>query len=245
LWMGEDIGVNRNRGFDDKMNPPAQQTPKPRLANSLILVYGGTFDPVHNGHLAIARVARDYLGCPVRLMPAAVPPHRPTPVAGFDDRLRMLELAVADEPGFSVDRRELEQEGPSYTVQTLRQLRLETGSQTPLALLLGADSFLGLPQWREWRALPGLAHLVVAERAESILDVALPDTLAEVMAGRWADHPGELQQTPAGRVLRLRQPLAPVSASEIRQRLADRTYRDEGLPPAVADYIRARALYLH
>jgi len=209
------------------------------------LLYGGTFDPVHNGHLAIARAARDKLGCPVHLMPAADPPHRPAPGACANDRLKMLELAIAGEPGLGVERRELDLPGPSYTVETLRQLRRDIGAEAPVALLLGADSFLSLPQWQEWRALFDLAHLVVAERPERHLDAGLPAPLRAMLAGRWVDKPGELQRTPAGRVLRLHQPLNPVSASEIRQRLADKTQWDELLPPAVADHIRQRGLYRH
>jgi len=209
------------------------------------LLYGGTFDPVHHGHLAIARAARDRLDCQVHLMPAADPPHRPAPGASADDRVRMLELAIADEPGFSVDRRELDRSGPSFTVETLRELRREIGSTPSVALLIGADSFLSLPQWQEWQAVFELAHLVIAERAESVLDAPLPEPLAGAVAGRWADQPGELQQPPAGRVLRLHQPLFPISASEIRQRLAERMQWDDLLPPAVAEYIRQRGLYLH
>jgi len=209
------------------------------------LLYGGTFDPVHHGHLAIARAARDRLDCAVRLMPAADPPHRPAPGASAEDRVRMLELAIADEPGFSVDRRELDRSGPSFTVETLRELRREIGSTPSVALLIGADSFLSLPQWQEWRALFGLAHLVIAERPDHRLDAALPEQLAEAVAGRWADHPSELQQIPAGRVLRLHQSLFPISASEIRRRLAERAQWDELLPPRVAGYIRERGLYQH
>jgi len=209
------------------------------------LLYGGTFDPVHHGHLAIARAARDRLDCQVRLMPAADPPHRPAPGASADERVRMLELAIAGEPGFSVDRRELDRSGPSFTVDTLRELRREIGSGLPIALLIGADSFLSLPQWQEWRALLDLAHLVVAERPDNSLDAALPELLAEAVAGCWVDHPDRLHSAPAGRVLRLHQPLFPISASEIRQRLADRAQWDELLPPAVAEYIRQRGLYLH
>jgi len=212
---------------------------------ALWLLYGGTFDPVHHGHLAIAHAARERLGCQVRWMPAADPPHRPAPGASAEERVRMLELAIAGEPGFSVDRRELERSGPSYTVETLRQLRRKVGAQSAVALLIGADNFLGLPQWREWQALLGLAHLVVAERPGSGLDAALPEVLDKAIAGRWADDPDELRNAPAGRVLRLEQPLYPVSASQIRQRLAGHAQWQELLPAAVAGYIRQRGLYQH
>src|SRR5690606_4964519 len=119
---------------------------------TLIALYGGTFDPVHNGHLAIARTAATALGCRVRLMPAADPPHRPPPGASAHQRASMLDLAVEGDDLLCVDRREMQRDGPSYTVQTLRDLRAAE-PDTPVALLVGADSFLGLPAWREWEAL--------------------------------------------------------------------------------------------
>ncbi|MET0718340.1 MAG: nicotinate-nicotinamide nucleotide adenylyltransferase, partial [Pseudoxanthomonas sp.] len=97
----------------------------------LKLFYGGTFDPVHNGHLAIARAARDELDCTVRLMPAADPPHRAPPGADARQRAEMLDLAVIDERGLQVDRRELLRDGPSYTIATLRELRGEYGPLAP------------------------------------------------------------------------------------------------------------------
>jgi len=209
----------------------------------LLLLYGGTFDPVHNGHLAVARAARDRLRCWVHLMPAADPPHRSAPGASASERVQMLERAVQDEPGLVVDRRELERPGPSYTVDTLRELREQVGRQMPLALLLGSDSFLSLPGWHDWQALFGLAHLVVAERAGASLDSQLPETLAQTIAGRWSNAADVLQRSPAGRVLRLQQPLVPVSASDVRQRLATGTEWTELLPPTVAAYIREHGLY--
>jgi len=208
------------------------------------LLYGGTFDPVHNGHLAIARVARDVLDCQVHLMPAADPPHRSAPGADAQARVRMLELALGNEPGLCVDRRELARAGTSYTVETLRQVRAEVGTQQPVALLLGADSFLSLPQWREWRELFALAHLVIAERPQSQLDVDMPEALRRVLTGRWVLNAAALQMAPCGHVLRLNQPLFPVSASDIRQRLADKAQWEELLPAAVAGYIREHRLYL-
>jgi nicotinate-nucleotide adenylyltransferase len=210
---------------------------------SLQVHYGGTFDPVHNGHLAIARAARDALQSPVAMMPAADPPHRPAPGASGEQRAEMLELAVRDEPGLWVDRRELRRGGPSYSIDTLRELRAEWGLDTPIVLVLGADSFHGLPTWREWRALFTLAHLVVAERAESPLDGALPALLADDLSGRWTDVPEVLLQSPAGHVLRLRQPLHMESASTIRRQVAAGAPWRHAVPEAVADYIQQRGLY--
>jgi len=202
------------------------------------LIYGGTFDPVHHGHLAIARAVRERLDCPVALLPAADPPHRPPPGASAAARAQMLALAIQGEPGLSLDQRELHRDGPSYTVDTLRALRREQ----PLVLVLGADSFLSLPQWREWQALFTLAHLLIAERQHCDL-AALPDALTQATATRWTQDAAHLRATPAGRILRLEQPLHPASATEVRRRLASGADWAALLPAAVAAHIRAQRLY--
>lgn len=210
---------------------------------SLRLSYGGTFDPVHAGHLAIARAARDALDCDVWLMPAADPPHRATPGADAAQRTEMLRLAISGEPGLRLDLRELRREGRSYTVDTLRELRAALGADAPLGLLVGADSLLGLPTWREWRVLFGLAHFVVADRPGSGLDEALPPALAEAVQGRWTDDGDALRTSPAGRLFRLRQPLHAGSATEIRRRIAVGEPWDARVAAPVAAYIRAHGLY--
>ncbi|WP_152413225.1 nicotinate-nicotinamide nucleotide adenylyltransferase, partial [Xanthomonas graminis] len=131
--------------------------PGPR-SRQLHLIYGGTFDPIHNGHLAIARAARDAFAVPVRLMPAADPPHRQAPGADARQRCEMLALAIAGEAGLLLDRHELQralaQPGvASYSIDTVRELRAELGAAAPLALLIGADSLVGFNGWREWRSL--------------------------------------------------------------------------------------------
>ena len=209
----------------------------------LELFYGGTFDPVHNGHLAIARAARDELGCEVRLMPAADPPHRAPPGADATQRAQMLDLAVADQPGLRVDRRELLRQGRSYTVDTLRELRQAQGGRQPVALLIGADSFVGLPSWREWRQLFDLTHLVIAPRPGTPLDGELPAELAAVVQGRWAEAPEMLKSEPAGRLYLLDQPLQPESASDIRRRIVAGEPWQDLVAPAVARFIAANGLY--
>lgn len=212
-------------------------------AAPLLLVYGGTFDPVHHGHLAIAREARDALGVPVQFMPAADPPHRPPTGADASQRAAMLALALADEPDFHIDLRELRRDGPSYSVESLREMRRDIGATTPVALLVGADSLLGLPTWREWRALLGLTHFVVADRTGSALDRRLPPELAEALEGRWSDTPDALRAEPAGRVLRLGQTLHPGSATRVRTEIAARGAWRDLVPAAVADYIVRHRLY--
>lgn len=225
--------------------------PGPRAGRpdpDLLLIYGGTFDPVHNGHLAIARCARDELHVPVRLMPAADPPHRPPPGADARQRTRMLELAVAAEPGLQVDRRELRRAArqpglPSWTVDTLREIRGEIGVVAPVALLMGADSLLGLPTWHEWEHLLDLAHFVIAERPGNALDGQLPEVLAARLRGAWADDAACLRERPAGRVWRLHQPLHAESATAVRGLIAGGGDWRGLVPDAVAAYITAHGLY--
>lgn len=215
----------------------------PATDSSLRLFYGGTFDPVHHGHLAIARAARDALDCDVWLMPAADPPHRPAPGADAAQRADMLALAVAGEPRLGVDPRELQREGRSYTVETLRDMREAFGCDAPVALLIGADSLLGLPGWHQWQALFGLAHLVVADRPGIALDRPFPEPLAQAVRDRWVEDSRLLQDTPAGLMFRLRQPLHPGSATGVRQCIAAGGDWAELVPGPVARYIRRQGLY--
>ena len=209
---------------------------------SLRLLYGGTFDPVHTGHLALARSARDALAANLHFLPAADPPHRGQTGASGEQRAAMLALAIAGERGFSLDRRELARPGPSYTVDTLSELRDELGPAAPLAWLLGADAFRGLPSWHRWPRLFELAHFVVAVRSGHGLD-ALPAALAEAAEGRWTDAPPALSEAPAGRLFRLAFSPRPESASAIRQALAAGGGDRGWLSPAVAGYIRDHRLY--
>lgn len=209
---------------------------------SLLLLYGGTFDPVHAGHLAVARAARDAFATEVRFIPAADPPHRPAPGASAEQRAQMIALAIADEPGMLLDRREFERGGPSYTVDTLREFRTEQGARAPMAWLVGADAFRGLASWRDWQDLFGLAHFVVAERAGRRLD-ALDEPLRAACAGRWLDEPSDLLASSAGGLYRLRNVLHPASATGAREALGAGRAEPGWLAPPVAAFIRDHGLY--
>jgi len=220
---------------------PGSPVPGPR--SPLHLIYGGTFDPVHLGHVGIARSARDALQVPVRLMPAADPPHRDIPGANAEQRAQMLELAVAGETGLLVDRRELQRAGRSYTVDTLEQIRGEIGPAQPLAILMGADSFAGLEAWHRWTELFTLAHLIVAARAGSPLGAGASQALAAQTTGRWVQEPEDLLHAPAGRLLQLPHTRQPESATEVRARIAAGGAWETLLPPPVARFIRMNRLY--
>lgn len=213
----------------------------------LHLLYGGTFDPIHLGHLAVARAALATTDAAhLDFLPAADPPHRPAPGARFADRVDLLRVALGSEPGpgvgtWGIDAREGLRQGPSYTVDTLREWRVQHGAEQPLAFVLGADAFLGLSGWHEWPALFDLAHLLVARRPGSAL-ASVPETLRDAVQGRWATAPADFRAVPAGRIAVLDLPLQPESATAVREAVAGRR-PPFGLPTAVAAHIAARGLY--
>lgn len=214
---------------------------------TLRIHYGGTFDPVHNGHVAIARGVRDALDADVALLPAADPPHKDVTHADADARVAMLELAIAGEPRLQVDRRELRREGPSYTIDTLRELRDELGAQVPIAWLIGADALVGLDTWRDWRQLFDCAHILAVERPgiridEDWLAVNAPAINTE-LAPRRRD-PGSLRDAPAGGYAVFSPPRPYVeSSTEFRRRMRANGDWDALVPAAVADHIRREGLY--
>jgi nicotinate-nucleotide adenylyltransferase len=140
-------------------------------------IFGGTFDPIHLGHMRSALELMEQLElAQVRFIPSARPPHRPPTWLSAPQRLRLLQAAVAEQPGFIVDSCELEREGVSYTVDTLIKLRDQFG-QTPLCLLLGGDAFAMLPTWSRWEQIFELAHVVVARRPGAEEPVNPPEVI--------------------------------------------------------------------
>lgn len=182
-----------------------------------LAVFGGTFDPIHVGHLSVAWEASELLDAEVRLMPASVPPHRPAPIASASQRASMLQAALQGQPRLTLDTRELERSGPSYTIDTLQGLRQEQELR-PLILLLGADAFAGLTGWHRWRELFEVAHIGVLSRPG--VAAALPDALAEETSSRHVDDPVQLRQSPAGKLIRLEVTPLEISATRIRELLA-------------------------
>lgn len=213
----------------------------------MLVCYGGTFDPVHNGHLAVARTVRDALSAQVTLLPAHDPPHKGPTRADAAQRAAMLDLAIHGEAQLRVDRRELRREGPSWTVDTLAELRAELGQDVPVAWLIGADSLLQLADWHRWRELFELAHIVVVDRLGVKIDAEAlrakaPEVLAQI-APRWRD-PGELANTAHGGLALVPMPaLRPESSTELRRRIRDGEHWQHWVPPAVATYIVRHELY--
>ncbi|MBK9117833.1 MAG: nicotinate-nucleotide adenylyltransferase [Betaproteobacteria bacterium] len=212
-----------------------------------VALLGGTFDPVHYGHLRFADDARRALGlAELRLVPARDPPHRGGPAASVADRLAMLRLAAAEFPGLAIDERELARPGRSYTVLTLEELRREDPAR-PLLLLVGADAFHGLPTWHRWREIFALAHVVVVARPGVALEADLPEPLAAEWRRRRVREPAALFSTPAGTIYEARVSPQPISATVIRTQLArgpaGRAAVEGLLPREVLTYIDQHRLY--
>jgi len=213
----------------------------------LRICYGGSFDPVHNGHLAVAKAARDVFAAEVLMVPAGDPPHKDTLHADAEQRAAMLALALANVTDIALDRRELHRAGPSYSVDTLRELRGEWGPRAPIAWLIGADSLLQLHTWHRWRELFDFAHILCVQRPGSQLDAqhlrsAAPEVLAQIN-GRWLP-PTALAEVGAGGFALLPLPqLRPESSTELRRRIASGDEWQSWVPPAVAAYIVRQGLY--
>ncbi len=211
------------------------------------IIYGGTFDPVHLGHLAIARAVAELLADTVWLMPAADPPHRAPPGASARQRAHMLDLAIAGDPRLGVDRRELRRHGPSYTVDTLAELRAELGAAEPLVWVMGIDSLRQLDTWHDWRRIFDFAHVLAVERPDAPADAAWLRAQAPVVAAELESRrsaPVALVQAAAGGFAELpMRPLRLESATEVRRRIAAGSDWQALLAPPVAAFIREQGLY--
>ena len=208
-------------------------------------ILGGTFDPIHFGHLRMAEELREKLGLErIRFIPAALPPHRASPQTDAFHRAEMVRLAIAGNSAFTLDNRELARAGPSYTFDTLTELRTELGPDVPVSLLIGSDAFLGLHTWHRWRELPDLAHLVVAHRPGAIPqeDAMSPD-LQQSWQSRGTVQPEDLKASPAGKILLVPITALDISASAIRTAFMQGNSTRYLLPETVRAYIDSHQLY--
>jgi len=204
-------------------------------------VFGGTFDPVHFGHLRAASEAAEQLPLKeFRLLPAGNPPHRSKTHASGEHRLAMLRLAIADYRDLKVDDREVLRSGDSYMVDTLAEIRREEGN-VPIVLMVGQDAVNHLDSWHEWRSLFELAHLVVMRRPRSKYEYS--GELFEVLQPRMVDHPGALEGASHGCVLPLEVTQLEISSTRIRQLISAGQSPRFLLPEPVIAYITEHGLY--
>jgi nicotinate-nucleotide adenylyltransferase len=208
-----------------------------------IAMLGGTFDPVHLGHLRSAVELREALALDrVHMIPASVPPLRGEPRVSPETRLTLLRLGIGDTPGLVADPRELHREGPSWSADTLASLREEFGAEARLVMALGHDAFLRLAEWRDPERLFALAHLVVVDRPD--FEAPLPAALDALIAGREVGDADTLMASPAGGLLRLSLPSRmAISATEVRRRLAEGRSVRYLLPEAVERHLLDHGLY--
>lgn len=204
----------------------------------MIGIYGGTFNPVHYGHLRTALEVKELFNLDeLRLIPCRLPPHREQPDVPGEMRLQMLQIAVEGMPGFRVDRCELEREGPSYMVDTLRSLR-EDFPDTPLLLFIGADAFAGLERWHQWQRLFDYAHIVVMTRPGFNRQ-----PLSEFLQQRVVEDRKPLRARQAGCLFFQPVTLLDISATQIRYIIANAGNPRFLLPDAVLAFIQQHQLY--
>ena len=210
-------------------------------------IFGGTFDPIHHGHLRLAQEALEQcqLGS-VRFIPSGTPPHRTAPLATAEHRLHMVQLALQGQPGFALDEREVRRTDKCYTVDTLSALRAEQGEAQSLCLLLGSDAFLQLHTWHQWQKLFELAHIIVMQRPGQPLGNAIAqadENLRQQYQTRLAPSSRLLHETASGHIVVLDMPQLDISATDIRSRAAQNKSLRYLLPDSVAHYIHLNKLY--
>jgi len=206
---------------------------------NLIGVFGGTFDPIHYGHLrTVAQVNQHIQFGKVLFIPAAVPPHRDAPQATVEQRVHMLQLALGKYPGFEIDERELHRDGPSYTVDTLRSLH-EDFPESVLCLIIGMDAFLGFNTWHQWQEIPAVAHIVVIQRPGWNSNEQFPDWCWQSEF----ESIEALRDKEAGVICMCEVDPIDISASAIRRDLKHGNENTGRLPELVLNYILENKLY--
>ncbi len=208
-------------------------------------LFGGTFDPVHFGHLRLAEESINHLGLAgVRWIPAGQPPHRGQPEVTAAQRLEMVLRSTAGNARFSVDASEVEATVPSFTVHTLERLRAELCAEQSLVLLVGADAFAGLATWHRWRDIFALAHIAVSHRPGFPVEISsLPNELATEFNNRRLSNTSALKDSPAGAIVTFAMTQLAISATQIRKLLANGLSARYLLPDSVLDYIQLHQLY--
>lgn len=201
---------------------------------------GGSFDPVHVGHIALARSAETALKLTeLRLIPSGNSWQKPEQQTAAHHREAMLELAVQNHPNWTIDRQEIVRGGSSYTVETLIALRKELGDEAALVLLMGSDQLHNLPTWHRYKEILSLAHIAVTQRER----VQLHEFTAPVDALLQEHGSDALQDIPSGNIVFFRMPAVSVSSTRLRHSLAHNEPVNELLAPPVLDYIRQHQLY--
>lgn len=212
----------------------------------LTALFGGTFDPIHYGHLRPALALAKEIGLSsISLLPNRIPPHKPQPGTTTEQRLAMLKLGIADYPFFTIDTRELQPQlidKPSFTIDTLKAWREQNGAQSALAFIMGQDSLLSLPTWKEWQKLVDYCHLLICKRP-GYAQPTFESNLQTWINQHQTKDIQALHHHPNGYIYFANTPLEAISATEIRQNIDDPQSCKKLLPAKVWQYIHEYGLY--
>lgn len=216
---------------------------KQNIHSRLYGIFGGTFDPIHCGHLYLANFLIKHINfSKIIFIPNHIPPHRPQPNASAEQRLNMIKLAIANNHLFTVNDLELKRAAPSYTVETLKTLRKQSTTEQPLAFIIGQDALLNLSTWHQWQSLTDYCHLIICQRPGYHQEISDPD-LKRWFAQHHTKNLQYLHQQPHGGIYLADTPLLTISATEIRQRLSNGLTCSDLLPETVQSYINQHHLY--
>jgi nicotinate-nucleotide adenylyltransferase len=211
--------------------------------NKPIGLFGGTFDPVHKGHLELALAALQNLDlASIEFIPCYRSPFKNQPIASAEDRFKMLELAIADEPLFSLNDYEVKRQNVAYTVETLQAMRKKLGERVPLCWIMSMDAFINFDFWHQWEEIPKLAHLAIANRPGSET-IASPN-IQKLLTDQQIFEPDLLKSSPAGKIIFFNMPPNSVSATEVRALIKSGKDASNLVPKIVWEYIRQNKLYL-
>lgn len=218
----------------------------PKEKFSLIGIYGGTFDPIHYGHLRLAEELNEIIGfSKLYFVPSGSPRLRNAPIASKDHRVAMLSAAIQDNETFTLDKREMSRDGESYSVVTLRELRKKFGSECALCFIMGSDAFLNLTKWHCWHEMFELCHIIVADRPGylSALNNKLSPELTEALVNRQVSSIEDLKKSSHGFIFIAPTTLQDISATAIRKSIAADKSARYLTPDTVLEYININHLY--
>jgi len=206
---------------------------------------GGTFNPIHFGHLRMAQELANSLQLDeVRFIPSANPPHKTTPEVSAQHRAEMVKIAIADNPLFKLDEREMQREGASYTIDTLISLREELGSKTAICLFMGSDAFIHLNTWHRWHELLNYCHILLVQRPNLIpAQPKLSETLEAFLHDHYTENANDLATKSTGFIHMQKITALDISSTEIRRMLKSQQSPRYLMPENVIGYIKQHQLY--
>ncbi len=207
-----------------------------------IAILGGTFDPVHNGHIQTSLAIQSNFNFDTYyFLPCKIPSIKPPTCANTQQRIEMLQLAIKNHPDFKLDLREIKRDSPSYMVETLASFR-EEKKHAAITLIMGYDAFLSLPQWHQWERIIELANLLVINRTQ-FSDYSIPEAIKKLLIEHKTENKTELLDKPAGAIYLFDAGNYEISSTHIRKELKKNKSVETKLPKEVYEYIKRQALY--